>query len=99
VVKFKRGKPFWGMLLILTFTCGIVYIFGICSFDFDEGGHEEDTHHSFVHCGVDLTNFVLSENASSSLVNLTSGWYLYPQMTELRLPILSFSIFKIPKPT
>jgi hypothetical protein len=80
----------------------MVYVFGICSFDFSEGGHEheheEDTHQSSVHCGVDLTNFIPSEDASSSLVNLTSDWYLFPQMTELRLPILSFSIFKIPKP-
>lgn len=97
VVESKRDKTFSGMLiLIFVFAC--VYTVAICSFDFTGSAHAEDNHQAYSHCGADLNNFVPSEHGNSSFVDLTSYRSFLPPTVELYLPILNFSIFKVPKP-
>jgi hypothetical protein len=99
MVKSKCSKAFWGIIiLIFGVTFATVNTFAICSFDFHEGEHAGGNHHPYFHCGVELNDFVPSENLSSSLGDLTSCWGISPQITEPQLPILSFSILKIPRP-
>lgn len=98
MVKSRPSKPFWGLLLILALIFASVYIFSVCSSELDQGGHEENTYHPNFHCGVDLTNFVPSKDPSSSLKDFTSRWSLFSQGIKPHLPILIFSVFKIPKP-
>jgi hypothetical protein len=90
---FKFNKTFLGTLII-------VYVFSaaLCSLDFNGlDGHVENNHIPDVHCAIDLKNYAAPDGQSSSLVDLTSWWSLLPKSIEPHLPILSFSIFKIPK--
>jgi hypothetical protein len=78
-----------------------VYVFSaaICSLDLKGvDGHTENAPISDLHCGIDLKNYIPPEDRNSSLVDLTSRWSLLPKTIDPKLPILSFSIFKIPKP-
>jgi|TARA_Y100000310_G_scaffold297235_1_gene330074 hypothetical protein len=94
-VVFKyNNKAFLGMLIFL-------YLFSvsICSSDLigaNESAENDQTPHA--HCGVGLKTDALLENQISSCLDLSSHWRLFADITEPHLPILSFSIFKIPKP-
>jgi hypothetical protein len=90
----KFNKTFLGMLIL-------VYVFSaaICSLDLKGvDGHTENAPISDIHCGIDLKNYVPPEDRNSSLVDLTSRWSLLPKTIDPNLPVLSFSIFKVPKP-
>ncbi len=93
-LMFKYNKAFLGMLIFL-------YLFSvsICSPDLNgvnESAKNDQAPH--VHCGVDLKTDALLENQISSCLDLPSHWRLFAGITEPNLPVLSFSIFKIPKP-
>jgi len=91
---FKYNRAFLGMLIFL-------YLFSvsICSPDLigaNESAENDQAPH--VHCGVDLKTDSLLENQSSSILDRPSHWQLLAGITEPHLPVLSFSILKIPKP-
>jgi hypothetical protein len=98
VVKSKSGKIVLGMV-ILIFAATHVFTLAHCLSDYIEirqPGH--DHHHTQIHCGVDITSFVTSDDRSSSFADLTFSLGSLSRITEPRLPILSFSVFKVPKP-
>ncbi len=96
MVQLKGEKIFFGMImLIFVYTC--VFTLAICSFELTGGGHAENDHQPYSHCGVDLNNFVSPVDGSSSLVDLTSHWSLLPPIDELHLPVLCFSVLRVPK--
>jgi hypothetical protein len=91
---FKGKKTF---LVVLIFVYGLSA--AICSSDFNGMvGHAGNDHFPNIYCGIDLNNYVPLENPSSSLIDLTPCWGLLHQINEPHLPILSFPIFKVPKP-
>ncbi len=76
-----------------------VLSFAICSLDFDGiNGPIKADNIPDIHCGIDLTNFIPSENRSSCIINLTSCVALASNIMEPYFPILSYPIFKPPKP-
>jgi hypothetical protein len=97
VGKFGCGKTFLGMVILMHVVAGLFTVV-ICSFDFNESEHADDHHPPQIHCGIDLDHFVPAKNGSSFLGYLASCLALLPQISEPYLPIVSFSIFKIPKP-
>jgi hypothetical protein len=71
----------------------------ICSLNFNHTNEpvEKDIFPD-VHCGIELSSYVAPEDGSSAFSDLTSYRKLCPFIVEPKLPILVYSIFKIPKP-
>ncbi len=91
---FKFNKTFLGLLII-------VYAFSavFCSLPFSGlDRYAENDHSPQILCGIDLNNYTPSDGHGFFLLDLTSCWNLIPESIEPHLPILSYSIFKIPKP-
>ena len=79
----------------------LVYMFSVafCPLDFSHSNeHVKKNKVPDMHCGIEFTSYVAAEDGSSALLDLTSHWKLYPLIVEPKLPILVYSIFKIPKP-
>ncbi len=90
----KYYKSFLG-IAVLAFAFSV----SICFLDFSgTNGYVEDAHTPDIYCGIDLNSYMLTEDQSSSILDLTKYWKLSPHVIEPHLPILSFSIFKVPKP-
>jgi hypothetical protein len=91
---FKYNKIFLGVLMLV-----YVSSVAICSLDFNGmDGDAGNDHFPDIHCGIDLNNYAPSEDRSASLNDFSGHWRLLPRVIEPHLPILSFSIFKVPKP-
>jgi len=78
----------------------LVYFFsvGICPLDFSHtDGHAKKDSVPDIHCGTELNSCVFSDNGGSARLDSTSSWKLYPFVAEPRLPVLVYSILKIPK--
>ena len=91
---FKFNNTFLGMLIF-------VYVFSValCSVDFiGTDGYAKNDPQPDTHCRIDLNSNLTANEQSSFLIDLTRRWHLLAQIIEPHLPILSFSIFKIPKP-
>jgi hypothetical protein len=89
----KFNKTFSGTLIF-------IYAFSavFCSLPFSGlDWYAENDHSPHIHCGIDLNNYAPSDGHGFFLFDLTSCWSLIPESIEPHLPILSFSIFKIPK--
>ncbi len=98
VITPKSEKTLY-VMIILVFVVTYLSVLANCSSDYVEVRYPEHDHeHSQVHCGFDLNNFIPSEDRSSSSAGLASSRGLLSLITEPRLPILSFSVFKVPKP-
>jgi len=61
-------------------------------------GHVKENKTPDIHCGIGFTGDVPAADGSSALLDLNTHWKLYPFIIEPKLPILVYSIFKIPKP-
>jgi hypothetical protein len=91
---FKFNKTFLEILILVYVVSG-----AICSLGFNGvDGNAKSDHIPDIHCGIDLKNYAPPEDRNSSFVDLTPCWGLLPQINEPHLPILSFSILKVPKP-
>ena len=80
----------------------LAYVFpvAICPLDFNHtNGRAEKDNIPDIHCGVELSSYVLPEDGSSAPFDLTMSRKLCPLIVEPKLPLLVYSIFKIPKPT
>ncbi len=90
---FKFNKTLLEILILVYVVSG-----AICSVDFNavDGPAKSDLIPD-IHCGIDLKNYAPPQDRNSSLVDLTSWWGLLPKTIDPNLPILSFSIFKVPK--
>jgi len=89
------NKTFSGTLI---FIYAFSAVFCLLPFSGLERYAEYD-HPPHIHCGIDLNNYAPSDEHGFFLFDLTSCWSLIHESIEPHLPILSFSIFKIPKPT
>ena len=90
---FKYKKTSLGILIL-------VYVFSaaICSSDFNHAnGHTEKDNTPDIHCGIELISNVPPEDGSSAHLDLTLSRKLSSFIVEPKLPILVYSIFKIPK--
>jgi hypothetical protein len=94
VFRFMDYRTILGMIIL-------IYVFSttICSFHFKgKGEHSRDNHLPGLYCGGDLNNAVLSEDRGSSRAIFARYSILFTRVIEPSLPILSFAIFKPPKP-
>ncbi len=92
---FKFNRISLGILIL-------VYVFSvaICPLDFNHtNGRAEKNNIPDIHCGIELNSYVPPEDGSSAHFDLTSYRNLFPLIDEPTLPLLVYSIFKIPKPT
>lgn len=90
---FKFNKISFGILIL-------VYVFSvaICSLEFNHtDGHAAKDNIPDTHCGIELNRYTPPEIGSFALLDLTSYQKLYPFIVEPKLPILVYSILKIPK--
>jgi hypothetical protein len=79
----------------------LAYVFSaaICPLDFNHtNGHANEKKVPDFHCGIGFTSYVPAGDGSSALLDLNSHWKLFSLTVEPKLPILVYSIFKIPKP-
>jgi hypothetical protein len=91
---FKFNKISLGILIL-----AYVFSVAICPLDFNHtNGHVEKEKIPDIHCGIELNSYVPPDDGSSAFLDLTSPWKLCPLIVEPKLPILVYSIFKIPKP-
>lgn len=77
-----------------------VYAFSavVCSVDLNGAdGHAKSDQVPDIHCGIDLNSYLTTDEQGSCLNDLASCWGLLPQVKRPHLPILTFSIFKVPK--
>ena len=71
----------------------------VCPLNFNHtNGHVKENKVLESHCGIGFTSYVLAADGSFAFLDLNSHWKLYPFIIEPKLPILVYSIFKIPKP-
>jgi len=78
----------------------LAYLFsiGICPLDFNHpNGHAKKDNIPDIHCGIELNSCVFPDNGGSARLDSTSSWKLCPLIVEPRLPVLVYSILKIPK--
>jgi len=78
----------------------LVYLFsvGICPLDFNHtNGHAKKDNVPDIHCGTALNSCVFTDNGGYARLDLTSSWKLCSLIVEPRLPVLVYSILKIPK--
>jgi hypothetical protein len=76
------------------------FSFAVCSLNFiDVGGHAKSDQLPDIYCGTDLISYFVEDEQNCFLIDLTQCWSLPFQDNEPRLPILSLTIFKVPKPT
>ena len=79
----------------------LAYVFsaGICPLNFNHytNGRLEKDNIPDIHCRIELNSYVSPDNGSSAFLDLTSPWKFCPLIVEPRLPILVYSILKIPK--
>jgi hypothetical protein len=70
----------------------------VCSSEFNHAnGHVAKDITPDTHCGIELNRYAPLEDESFALLDLTSYRNLCPLIVEPKLPILVYSIFKIPK--
>ena len=82
-------------ILILAFVLSAA----ICPRNFNHtNGHVKENKVPDSHCGIGFTSYVPAADGSFAFLDLNSHWKLYPFIIEPKLPILVYSIFKIPKP-
>ena len=89
----KFNKISFGILIL-------VYVFSIaiCSLEFNHtNGHAAKDNIPDIHCGIELNRYASTEDGSFALLDLTSYQKLCPLIVEPKLPILVYSILKIPK--
>ena len=92
---FKYHKTSLGILILL-------YVFSAarCSLDFKHAnGHVEKDIIPDIHCGTGVNSIIPLESVGPALIDLPSYRKLCPFIIEPKLPILVYSIFKIPKPS
>jgi len=90
---FKFNKASLGILILL-----YVFSAAICSLDFNHAnGHVEKDNIPDIHCGIGVKGYIPPEGVGSALVDSTTHRKLCPLIIEPKLPILVYSIFKIPK--
>ena len=80
----------------------LLYVFSaaICSLGFNHAiGHVETGNISDIHCGTGGSSHVPPKGEGPAFVDLTLHRKLWAHVVEPKLPILVYSIFKIPKPS
>jgi hypothetical protein len=89
----KCYKTFLGIAVL-----ALAFSVSICFLDFSgTNRYVEDAHTPDIYCGIDVNSYMLTEDQSFSILDLTKYWQLNPHINEPRLPIFSVSIFKVPK--
>ena len=91
---FKSNKISLGILIL-----AFVFSVAICPLDFNHtNGHAEKEKIPDIHCGIELNSYVPTDDGSFALLVLTLSRNLCPQIAEPKLPVLVYSILKVPKP-
>jgi hypothetical protein len=91
---FKLNNTFLAMLIVV-----YAFSFTVCSLNFiDIGGSAKNDQFPDIHCGTDLISYFVEDERNLFLIDLTQCGNLSPQDNEPHFPILSFAIFKVPKP-